>query len=124
MSAHSDMVKQQKAWEKDNKKKWAGSDEHENMGGGILSAVKTPATKKVAPTQPELVMDKTVVVKRPGPKVQFYGRNDGLIAWCMQRAGVRYSKAKIRYSEYIRLGKQPGRKKARGYWQFTIQYAA
>lgn len=123
------MIEQQKKWEKKNNEKWNESDEKKEMGGGDILTSSTGNGEKIAQTlkrnipEPVIVMNKTVTVKRPGKEVQFYGMNGSLIAWCMARKGIRYSKAKIRYSEYVRLGKQPGRKKARGYLEFTIDYA-
>ena len=42
----------------------------------------------------------------------------------MGRAKIPYTKAKMVKIQYIDLKNQPGRKKAKGYWEFTIQYAA
>ncbi len=74
--------------------------------------------------EPEIVMDKTVILKRPGPKVNIYASNSSLIKFYMGRAKIPYTKAKMVKIQYIDLKNQPGRKKAKGYWEFTIQYAA
>ena len=79
--------------------------------------------KNDLPVKPAKVLNKLIIVKRPGEKVELYGSDKNIISWCMRRANKQYSEAKLIDRRYIEYRKQPGRKKAKGYWQFTIQYA-
>ena len=91
----------------------------------LLQQLEGRGQRKTTPAvQEHIVFNKMVTVKRPGRKESLpYDKRD-IISSCMKRAGIFYKHAKIIAMNYCEYCKQPRRKKAKGYWEITIQYAA
>lgn len=82
-------------------------------------------SKKKRNTEPPPVLDKEITLKRPGKRnaVYSYYKNE-IVEKLLKDKRISFTAMRIVDSRYVELKNQPGRKKAKGYWQYTVKYAA